>query len=326
MAIATLWTVETFQDALICPIDRFVLNRDKGELICSGGHKYPVTNGIPRFTNDGYSRAFGYQWSIFRKTQFDSYTGTSISKNRLVEAFGEKNWESIKNSKVLEVGCGAGRFTEVLLEEGAKVFSVDLSLAVDVNKLNFSTSSNHVVLQADVANLPFKPETFNVVFCLGVIQHTPNPEETIMHLAEYVSPGHWLIIDHYGKSLSWYLRTAPLARAILKRLPHEKALSICQRIYFFAKPFYRKSRNRLYRKALNIIFPIVYFDNEIPELPDKFRDDWSLLDTFDSLTDWHKHRRSVAQIRGLLEKLNFEDIDCFSGGNGVVARARKKSS
>ena len=137
------------------------------------------------------------------------------------------------------------------------------------------------------------------------------------------SVGGWLVIDHYRKSLSWYLRTAPLARTILKRLPHEKALIISQKVYFFAKPLFLISRNRLYRKVLNVIFPIVYFDREIPELSNEFKDQWSILDTFDSLTDWHKHRRSVDQIAGLLKKLDLQEITCFEGGNGIVARGRK---
>jgi len=119
------------------------------------------------------------------------------------------------------------------------------------------------------------------------------------------------------------MRTAPIARAILKRMPHEKALYVSKTIYKIAKPFYLKSSNRIYRKVLNIIFPIVYFDQEIPELPDEFKDEWSMLDTFDSLTDWFKHRRSVNQIYRELDRLGFIDITCFAGGNGVVARARK---
>jgi SAM-dependent methyltransferase len=315
--------MEYNETELYCPIDKFKLSRVGDQLNCVSGHNFPISHGIPRFTGEGYSSAFGYQWSVFSKTQFDSQTHSSITKNRAKEAFGEAVWNKMNSSKILEVGCGAGRFTEILLNAGAEVYSTDLSLAVEVNQQNFPASTHHRVVQADVAHLPFKPETFDIVFCLGVIQHTPNPEKTIEYLVDQIAPGGWLIIDHYGKSLSWYLRTAPLARTIMKRLPHEKALSLSRWMYFFAKPFYLISRNRLYRKILNIIFPIVYFDNEIPELSNEFKDDWSTLDTFDSLTDWHKHRRSVSQVDGTLKKLGLIEITCFEGGNGVVARARK---
>ena len=308
---------------LFCPTHKLALAHLGDQLICVHDHAFPIISGIPRFTGEGYSSAFGFQWRIFAKTQFDSQTKTSITKKRVIDAFGVEVWDLLPGSTVLEVGCGAGRFTEILLNKGAKVCSTDISLAVDINKANFPLSSDHSVIQADVAHLPFKPDTFNIVFCLGVIQHTPNPEKTIEQLSNLVATGGWLIIDHYGKSLSWYFRTAPIARAIMKRLPHEKALSVSRKMYNVAKPFYLKSENRLYRKALNIIFPVVYFDNEIPELPNKFKDEWSVLDTFDSLTDWYKHRRSVSQISRELEKLGLINIECFAGGNGIVARARK---
>ena len=308
---------------LFCPTHKLALTHVGDQLSCGKNHAFPIISGIPRFTGEGYSGAFGFQWRIFAKTQFDSQTKTSITKKRVIDAFGPEVWDLLTGSTVLEVGCGAGRFTEVLLNKGANVCSTDISLAVDTNKANFPISSEHSVIQADVAYLPFKPDTFNIVFCLGVIQHTPNPEKTIEQLTNFVAPGGWLIIDHYGKSASWYFRSAPIARAILKRLPHERALYISRKMYFAAKPFYLKSKNRFYRKFLNIIFPVVFFDNEIPELPSNFKDEWSILDTFDSLTDWYKHRRSVNQISRELEKLNLIDIECFAGGNGVVARARK---
>jgi len=315
--------VENSLGELFCPTHKLALAHLGDQLICVHDHAFPIISGIPRFTGEGYSSAFGFQWRIFAKTQFDSQTKTSITKKRVIDAFGVEVWDLLPGSTVLEVGCGAGRFTEILLNKGAKVCSTDISLAVDINKANFPLSSDHSVIQADVAHLPFKPDTFNIVFCLGVIQHTPNPEKTIEQLSNLVATGGWLIIDHYGKSLSWYFRTAPIARAIMKRLPHEKALSVSRKMYNVAKPFYLKSENRLYRKALNIIFPVVYFDNEIPELPNKFKDEWSVLDTFDSLTDWYKHRRSVSQISRELEKLGLINIECFAGGNGIVARARK---
>jgi 2-polyprenyl-3-methyl-5-hydroxy-6-metoxy-1,4-benzoquinol methylase len=173
----------------------------------------------------------------FSKTQFDSHTKSSITKKRVIEACGDYVWNKMSSSTVLEVGCGAGRFTEILLSAGATVYSTDLCLAVEVNQSNFPSSARHKIIQADVAHLPFRSKTFDIVFCLGVIQHTPNPEEIIKHLADQVAPGGWLVIDHYRKSLSWYLRTAPLARILFKRLPHKKALTFSRKIYFLLNHF-----------------------------------------------------------------------------------------
>jgi 2-polyprenyl-3-methyl-5-hydroxy-6-metoxy-1,4-benzoquinol methylase len=271
-----------------------------------------------------YTEAFGFQWKIFDKTQLDSYSGTSVTRRRLVEAMGSPLSSELADQHVLEVGCGAGRFTEILLDLGAMVYSIDHSNAVEVNTNNFPQSQKHIVVQADVGSLPYAENAFDVVFCLGVIQHTPDPEVTIRNLARHVKPGGWLVIDHYSHSISWYLRTAPLFRQVLKRLDPQLSFRIVSTIFKVAIPFYKISANRYYRKLLHIVFPIVYFENEIPELPTSLKLEWGLLDTYDSLTDWNKHRRSTASITQSLIERGFVEIECFNNGSAVVARARKQ--
>jgi len=314
--------VREAKSEMVCPNHLEKLKMETDYLLCPDECKFPVRNGVPRFTNDGYSEAFGFQWNQFPKTQLDSYSGTHASHDRAKEAFGTDLWPTLSKASLLEVGCGAGRFTEVFLEQGAIVSSIDLSKAVDVNAQNFPISHEHRVVQADVAKLPFAKESFDFVVCLGVIQHTPKPEDTIQLLASYVKPGGWLLIDHYAKSISWKLRTAPLARQVLKRLSPERAFRITQHLYAFAKYFFVISENRVYRKILNVLFPVVYFSDEIPTLKDQLKDEWGILDTYDSLTDWFKHRRSPADISQTLRDIGMSDIVCFAGGNGVVARAR----
>ena len=65
------------------------------------------------------------------------YTGIPISRTRLRRCLGEAVWKRLAGLDVLECDCGAGRFTEVLLDDGARVTSVDLSEAVDANAENF---------------------------------------------------------------------------------------------------------------------------------------------------------------------------------------------
>ena len=58
----------------------------------------------------------------------------------------------------------------------------DLSSAIDVNSENFLISNTHQLIQADINDLPFVDNQFDIVICLGVVQHTPSPEETIKNL------------------------------------------------------------------------------------------------------------------------------------------------
>ena len=113
------------------------ISADTHALACEKGCEVPVLGGIPRFVDqDNYAAAFGRQWNTYRKTQLDSYTGTTISRDRLSRCLGG-SMEVVRDKLVLEAGCGAGRFTERLLESGAAVFACDLSPAVEANYENF---------------------------------------------------------------------------------------------------------------------------------------------------------------------------------------------
>ena len=138
------------------------------ELTCPNGCTVPIINGIPRFVSSGnYASAFGRQWNKFRKTQLDSHTGTTISRDRLQRCLGG-SLDVIKGKSVLEVGCGAGRFTEVMLDAGAHVFCCDLSSAVEANYENcHQLSADYFVCQADALKLPVAPASFDFVVCLG---------------------------------------------------------------------------------------------------------------------------------------------------------------
>jgi SAM-dependent methyltransferase len=107
-------------------------------------NRYPVLKGIPRLLPSGsnYADAFGEQWLRWRTTQLDSHSGTTITKDRLPRCLGERGAALLSRTdlprQVLEVGCGAGRFTEILLQyPSARVTSLDLSSAVEANQTNF---------------------------------------------------------------------------------------------------------------------------------------------------------------------------------------------
>lgn len=284
-------------------------------------------NGIPRFVPDGsYASLFGDQWKRYRKTQLDSFSGSPISENRINRCLGPLSNE-LRGKLVLEAGCGAGRFTEILLKKGAQLVSADLSSAVEVNAENFPVSENHLVIQADINDMPFADESFDVVVCMGVIQHTPNPEQTIQNLYALVKKGGTLVIDHYTFTRSRLFRTAALYRFWLRRKPASETIPITQRLVKRYLPLHKKyASNKLVSVLLNRISPVTTYYHAFPELNDKQQEEWALLDTHDGLTDWYKHFRNKAQITRALQQLGATPIWCEYGGNGVEARAQKPLS
>ena len=180
----------------VCPLHSFPLEEHGETLECPASHHFPVVGSIPtlawQMTAD-YAAAFGAQWLRYRMTLLS--LASPISADQLRRCVGEKLWSTLPGMTVLECGCGAGRFTEILLWRGARVMSVDLSVAVEANRDNFPISERHRILPGDLTHLPFEDGQFDAVICLGVFQHTPSPETSIAALYKHVSHGGTLVIE-----------------------------------------------------------------------------------------------------------------------------------
>ncbi|HEY2971166.1 MAG TPA: class I SAM-dependent methyltransferase [Pyrinomonadaceae bacterium] len=296
------------------------------ELICESGCRVPLVKGIPRFvSSENYASAFGIQWNAFKKTLLDSYNGTTIFRDRLTGCLGG-SLDVVRGKRVLEVGCGAGPFTEVLLSAGAFVFASDLSNAVEANQENCGQSSSYFVCQADLRHLPVQPAAFDVVLCLGVVQHTPDPEATIAALAGYVKPGGLLVIDHYGPHYPY-----PISRRILRPLLLLLPSAFSTRVtLFLARALLRlhkltwNQRRGVWRlrRFLQNHSPLVDHFDDFPQLGTELLGEWSVVNTHDTLTDRYKHLRSVEEIANCLAACGLIEIEAYYGGNGVEARAR----
>lgn len=310
--------------AWISPDSQEPLTTRDGALVSSRGERFPIVRDIPRFlAGENYGENFGVQWNRFKRTQLDSYTGFPYSRNRLRRCLGEAQFARLKNAQVLETGCGAGRFTEVLLAEGAFVTSIDLSSAVDANRDNCPLGERHRIAQADLTKLPFAPRQFDFVICIGVLQHTPDPEKSIARLWEQVKPGGWLVIDHYTYERRWS-SIRPLFRQYIKRRPRSEAMQIVDQLVDFYLPWHRRFRNFYPAWFLLCRFsPITTFYRSYPELPEHLQREWALLDTHDSLTDWFKHLRTREQIMSTLGQLEARNIWAEYEGNGVEARGQR---
>jgi 2-polyprenyl-3-methyl-5-hydroxy-6-metoxy-1,4-benzoquinol methylase len=282
-----------------------------------------VLRAIPRFV-EAYDGHFGLQWNTFPRTQLDSYTGTTISHDRLKRCLGAV-WDDLIGKQVLECGCGAGRFTEVLLRRGASVTALDLSEAIDSARNNCERLGSVRFAQASILELPFAPQQFDLVLCIGVLQHTPSPEESIAKLWDQVKPGGHLIIDHYSFSkLRYFLTATPYLRFVLNHMNKEQALRCTNRLVKIAFPLQKALRGqRVLSRLVSRVLPINSYFRDFPELNDTLQFELSLLDTHDTMTDGYKHSRNVDEIRRVLTDLGGTAVEAWRGGNGVEARAMR---
>ena len=292
----------------------------EGELVCHAcSVRYPVVGGIPRFVSvENYAGSFGYQWNMHSKTQLDSYTGLPISHNRLFTVTG---WsKQLKGERILEAGSGAGRFTEVLLQTGADVFSFDYSNAVDANWKNNGHMHNLHLFQGDIFNIPLPQASFDKVICLGVLQHTPDPEKAFMSLAKFVKPGGELIIDVYRADVVSYLHWKYVLCPLTKRMGKERLYRIVSAITPLLVPLAAALRRIAGRIGVRFV-PIVEYSHL--NLPPEVNNEWAILDTFDMYSPAHDHPQKITTVSSWFNSAGFTDVDVRRGPNGIVGKGKK---
>src|SRR2546428_4142164 len=209
------------------------------ELYCSKcSEGFPVIGGIPRLLLSPLREAllengaasgtderqvqtalsFGFEWSRFP----EMYKEWNQSFLNYMQPHGP---EFFRGRKVLDAGCGNGRFAYYAAKYGAEVWAIDLGSAVDVARWNTEAAGNVQVLQADLHRPPFVLESFDFIYSIGVLHHLPDPEAAFQNLLRYLKPNGEIQIYLYWKPEDQPIKSALLAgltaaRQITTRLPH----------------------------------------------------------------------------------------------------------
>jgi SAM-dependent methyltransferase len=158
--------------------------------------------------------SFGYEWTEYPKTYSDAALNSDLSKTRLELNLGFP-LSFLKGMNVLEIGCGAGRFTEHLIRHARNVVAVDLSDAVYCNSA--LGAPNLLAMRADLHDIPSLSETIDLVFCRGVIQHTADPKKSLHRLFDHVRKDGFVIFDVYKKNRGHKWTTKYFFRPILQK-------------------------------------------------------------------------------------------------------------
>jgi len=104
----------------------------------------------------------------------------------------------LSNARVLDVGCGGGILSEAMARSGARVLGIDLSQAVlDVAELHALEVKLTVDYQAIAAEelAAASPNSFDLVTCMEMLEHVPDPAATLAALASLVKPGGDVIVS-----------------------------------------------------------------------------------------------------------------------------------
>lgn len=307
---------------LQCPVCRggitLVNARERGGEVESGllrcldcRAEYPIAHFVPRFVPSGqYTASFGFQWNRFRRTQLDSHTGTTISRDRF---FRETGWspESLQNLKVLDAGCGAGRFAEIALACGAEVFAIDYSAAVDACWENLGPHPKLHIIQADIYALPFRPAAFDRVYCFGVLQHTPNVKGAFMALPKQLRAGGRLAVDVYPTPRVKPFVSKYWLRPFTKRLPSDRLFNLVQLMVRALLPVSTLiNQIPVLGQRMQCIVPVANYASRYP-LSRELLYEWSLLDTFDMLAPAYDQPQRSRTLQAWMHEAGLANIEVF---------------
>jgi len=82
---------------------------------------------------------------------------------------------TLSSKRIGDLGCGIGRWSYFLKDIAKEMVLVDFSESIFEARKNLSGSDNMIFIMADVLDLPFPDDTFDFIFCLGVLHHIPEP-------------------------------------------------------------------------------------------------------------------------------------------------------
>ncbi len=129
----------------------------------------------------------------------------------------------LKGKRVLDVGCGGGILAESMARRGADVLGIDLAekslkvaelhkLETGVNNVNYRVVSAEQLASEEQA-------TFDVVTCLEMLEHVPDPSQTIQACADLCKPGGWLFFSTINRNPKSFVFAIVGAEYVLNLLP-----------------------------------------------------------------------------------------------------------
>lgn len=268
---------------------------EAGSLNCRQCRKaYPIRHGIPRFVpTDDYVGNFSFEWNLHRRTQVDSIAGHNESHKTFLEKTGLKE-EELKGKLVLDVGCGTGRFMEIAAGFGATVVGIDLSYAVDAAYANMGTRGNINIIQANLFHLPFRRETFDAIYSIGVLHHTRNTREAFLQLPRLLKKNGAIAIWVYVWA-GEYSQNVDRIRRWTVKIPQKLLYALCA---LWVPLYYYFHQTRWIGKHLQ----------KIPTSNQGRGFIWDILDTFDNYSPLYQWKHTSQEVRGWFEEAGLRQL------------------
>ena len=197
-------------------------------------------NGKNETDYDYIRRSFSKEWELFDYSSGKTWGWTLQERKRVFLEDMALTESQLRGKLVLDAGCGNGTLTAALSTFGMEVIGIDLNDGLGVanrNRARFAGECGNNVhfVQGNLFDSPLKRTSFDLVYCSGVIHHTPNPKETFRRLVPLVKKGGRLYVWVYGDRNFLVRMYMESGRQLKKFMSLESLLTTCRVI----APFYK---------------------------------------------------------------------------------------
>jgi SAM-dependent methyltransferase len=271
---------------LRCPTTAKPLRRASTDALACDccGKSFAVVSDIPRFVASEHLASFGLQWNKYEvahddedRATFEAKTGVKLSE--------------LRGLRVLDAGCGGGRYSKVAGEAGASVIGADHSSAVDKAATLCGHLPNVHFIQADLKRLPLETASFDFVFSIGVMHHDVSTRDVFASVARLVKPGGRLAVWLYRRNQWWQERLNSAIRRRTTKWPPARLERWCRfGACLGGIPVVNKSFNK-----------IVNFSAH-PNRENR------VCDTFDWFAPQYQHHHTVNELRGWFTAAGFGQL------------------
>jgi SAM-dependent methyltransferase len=307
----------------------------EGTLSCAGcAATYPIVRGVPRMNVsmeglDKVARTFDVEWKAHHEGIFEEST---LWGRTPAETWGDYldrmmvPAARVAGAAALDAGCGSGQFTRVVAEHGpAMVIGLDLSDAVEEAAALCRDLPNVQIVQGNVLAPPFKPGVFDLVWCSGVLHHTPDAAGGHEALARLVKPGGVFYTYVFAKRFNPFRFTKDVLDALrVTRLPPRALLAISKAFAYVSVALLG-----IYRAVRRL--PGLRPRGPWGERTVRARSLRHLhLTWFDALSPEHDSRHTEEEVIGWFERAGFTDIRAVEepkvGVRGVAAGPTERTA
>jgi len=306
-----------------------------GELVCATCMaSFAIRNSIPRFVPSGSKDAAGSAKILQKTRERFSFSWKIFTKREKEEDWFKDSYAYLKKvplnflntgeRTILDLGCGMGSDIPRFSRANTNVIGVDFADSIEVVNQRFKGKKNIQLVQADIYNLPFKADSFDLIYCLGVLHHLPNIKQAFKNMVDLTKEQGALLIYLYedfsdrGPVLRFLLNSVNMLRLLTKHMDTRILYVFCLLFtpfiwFFLSLPAF--ILNHLGLKKLSNALPFRHTLNM----------NCLAADLYDRFSPPIEKRYSQQQVRDLFKDFSLNDITVFKYRGWVAFGTKSKN-